>query len=170
MHFLGEVVFLKSYRSVDQIYLGPDECTPEEAEKLRLRLHQIGADKFVLETVTTGLVSARKLCTAFGIRPFIFDGQPDEACYQLLGLLIARELSKRQPLPQYKTIDDAAQLLKTCKNIIVITGAGVSLFAISFVSSNAPGYYLKLNAKDKQFLHYVHLLYQSNAFNLSLSN
>ena len=142
---------LRSNRPVNQVYLGPDECTPEEAEKLRVRLHDVGADKFVLETVTTGRISARKLCTAFGVRPFIFDGQPDEACYQLLGLLIARELSKRQPLPQYKTVDDAAQLLKTCKNVIVITGAGVSFCSTLFVFSVGSERYLHINSEEKQY-------------------
>ncbi|XP_030835211.1 NAD-dependent protein deacetylase sirtuin-1 isoform X2 [Strongylocentrotus purpuratus] len=33
----------------------------------------------------------------------------------------------RQKLEQYNTFDDAIQLLKTCKNILVLTGAGVSV-------------------------------------------
>ena len=47
------------------------------------------------------------------------------AYYRLLGLGITRELQKRVKLPQYNTIDDAVSLLKSSKNIIVLTGAGV---------------------------------------------
>ena len=39
---------------------------------------------------------------------------------------ISRELAKRQKLPQYNTIDDVVSLLQTSKNIIVVTGAGIS--------------------------------------------
>jgi NAD-dependent histone deacetylase SIR2 len=44
----------------------------------------------------------------------------------LLGLAISRELSKRLKLPFYNTIDDAVGLLKKSRNIIVLTGAGIS--------------------------------------------
>ncbi len=78
------------------------------------------------ETVGAGTITAKKLCTAFDIRlPAFLDGAPDEAFYQLLGLGISRELSKRIKLPQYNTIDQAVQLLRNSKNIIVLTGAGV---------------------------------------------
>ena len=73
-----------------------------------------------------GIITAKKLCTAFGIRPpFFLEGQPDDAFYPLLGLGICRELQKRVKLPQYNTIDDAVSLLKNSQNIIVLTGAGV---------------------------------------------
>lgn len=84
-------------------------------------------DKFVLETITRGTVSARRLCTAFGARiPTFMNDFPDDAFYPLLGTAINRELNKRPRLEQYKTIDDAAMLLKKSKNIMVITGAGIS--------------------------------------------
>lgn len=50
----------------------------------------------------------------------------DESLYQILGLAISRELNKRRRLEQYKTIEDAAKLLRERKNIMVITGAGIS--------------------------------------------
>ena len=87
----------------------------------------VGEDKFIQETVEAGTITARKLCTAFGIRtpPFLL-GEPDDAFLPLLGLGICRELSKRVKLPQYNTIDDAVSLLKKSKHIIVLTGAGIS--------------------------------------------
>lgn len=103
-------------------------CTLEEAQAYRKLLRAIGAEKFIQETVEAGSITAKKLCTAFGIRPPAFlEGAPDEAYVPLLGLGISRELSKRLKLPQYNTIEDAVDLLKKSKNIILLTGAGVSL-------------------------------------------
>ena len=95
----------------------------------------MGEDQFIAETVEAGIITAKKLCTAFGIRPpFFLDGQPDDAFYPLLGLGICRELQKRVKLAQYNTIDDAVSLLNKSKNIIVLTGAGVRHQHIELVS------------------------------------
>ena len=86
----------------------------------------IGDVRFIAETVEAGVITAKKLCTAFGIRPpFFLEGESDEAYYALLDLAMCRELSKRAKLLQYNTIDDAVSLLKKSRNIIVLTGAGV---------------------------------------------
>ncbi|KAL1622743.1 NAD-dependent histone deacetylase sir2 [Diplodia seriata] len=128
---------------------GPDVCTVQEARAYRKRLREVGAGPFVYETVTTGKVSAKKLCTAFGLKPPSFlEGAPDSSYYQLLGLAIARELSKRHRLPEHSTIEDAARLLQKSKNIMVITGAGISQISTSlgipdFRSKNT-GFYSKL--------------------------
>ncbi|KAL8777501.1 MAG: hypothetical protein Q9194_002509 [Teloschistes cf. exilis] len=104
-----------------------DVCTVEESIAFRKRLRLVGEDQFISETLEARTVSARKLCTAFGIKPPpLLDGQPDHKYYPLLGLGITRELRKRMKLPQYNTIDDAVDLLRKSKNIIVLTGAGIS--------------------------------------------
>ena len=104
-----------------------DACTIQESLAFRKRLRAVGEDQFITETIEAGKITAKKLCTAFGIRlPSFLDGESDAAYYPLLGLGITRELSKRVKLPQYNTVDDAVDLLKSSKNIIVITGAGVS--------------------------------------------
>jgi NAD-dependent deacetylase sirtuin 1 len=36
-------------------------------------------------------------------------------------------VQQRQPLEQYKTLDDAVELIQKCKNILVLTGAGISV-------------------------------------------
>lgn len=101
-------------------------CTLEEALAFRKRLRLLGGDRFLDETVNAGIITAKKLCTAFGVRSLSFlEGGLDEAYYPVLNLVIDRELSKRAKLPQYNTIDDAVSLLKKSKNIIVLTGAGV---------------------------------------------
>ncbi|RAL00999.1 putative histone deacetylase SIR2 [Aspergillus ibericus CBS 121593] len=105
----------------------PDACTLDEAVAYRKRLHEIGKAAFVEETLGQDTVTAKKLCTAFGILPPAFlDDAPDEAFHPLLAIAISREFSRRPKLPQYNTIDDAVRLLKECKNIVVLTGAGIS--------------------------------------------
>ncbi|KAL9013556.1 MAG: hypothetical protein Q9173_001768 [Seirophora scorigena] len=104
-----------------------DTCTVEESFAFRKRLRLVGEDEFIAETIEAGRISAKKLCTAFGIKPpSLLDGQPDHKYYPLLGLGITRELSKRVKLPEYNTIDHAVDLLKKSSNIIVLTGAGIS--------------------------------------------
>ncbi|PWY80617.1 chromatin regulatory protein sir2 [Aspergillus heteromorphus CBS 117.55] len=105
----------------------PDACTLEEAIAYRRRLHDIGKAAFVEETIGRDTVTAKKLCTAFGILPPAFlDDAPDEAFHPLLAIAISREFQKRPKLPQYNTIDDAVKLLQESKNIVVLTGAGIS--------------------------------------------
>ena len=103
-----------------------DVCSLSETTAFRRQLRRLGAEEFVKATVGSGVISAKKLCTAFDIGlPAFLDGSPDAAYYPLLGLRISRELSKRVKLPQYNNIDDAVKLLQESENIIVLTGAGV---------------------------------------------
>lgn len=134
------------------IATGPNVCTPAEARRYRKRLHEIGLQPFVEETLGKRAITARKLCSAFNARipPWLDEDAPDDTFYQLLGLALVRELEKRQRLPEYTTIDDAARLLNSAKNVMVITGAGVStsLGIPDFRSKNS-GFYTKL--RDKGF-------------------
>ncbi|GAB1216319.1 hypothetical protein ATERTT37_005533 [Aspergillus terreus] len=105
----------------------PGACTLDEAIAFRNRLHEIGKAAFVEETIARDTVTAKKLCTAFGIMPPAFlEGAPDEAYHPLLAIAISREFSRRPKLPQYNSIDDAVKLLQESKNIVVLTGAGIS--------------------------------------------
>ena len=106
---------------------GPDICTPQESVALRALFQSVGEDRFLEQTLEAGHYTAKKLCTAFGIIPPPFlEGAPDQAYEQLLELAISRYTQQRQKLKDYNTIDDAVSLLKSSKNVMVVTGAGIS--------------------------------------------
>ena len=77
----------------------------------------------------------------------IISGLPDDisqsAMYELL-MDIFLPFRQRKELEEYKTLDDAVELIRTRKNILVLTGAGISVscgskfflnFSISQISS-----------------------------------
>lgn len=95
-------------------------------------VRQMDIAGFVAAYIDSGKVTAKKLLSAFQVRPPEWlEGEPDTRYYKLLGYAITRELSRRARLLQYNCLDDAVSLLKRSRNILVITGAGVSFFELS---------------------------------------
>ncbi|KAI1842022.1 hypothetical protein JX265_001330 [Neoarthrinium moseri] len=105
----------------------PNACNPNEAVKYRQLLRSVGPEEFCRRTILSGDITAKKMITAFGVRPPPFlEGADDDQYYGLLTLALSRELSKRAKLMKYNTVNDAVSLIQNAKNIIVLTGAGIS--------------------------------------------
>ncbi|KAK8084615.1 Sir2 family protein [Apiospora hydei] len=104
-----------------------DACTTDETVYYRQLLRTAGPEQFCRLTVEDGKITAKKLLTAFGVIPPPFlEGSPDDEYYGLLTLALSRELKKRAKLMNYNTVGDAVNLIYNAKNIVVLTGAGIS--------------------------------------------
>ena len=115
----------------------------EEATKLRSHLREIGPEDFIRIYLSDRKVPFRQLGTVFGINPSL--EFPKEIYLRILGLAIIRAYHKRQKLTQYNNIDDAATLLRSSQNIMVITGAGISTsLGIPDFRSKGTGFYDKI--------------------------
>ncbi|KAJ3577955.1 hypothetical protein NPX13_g2611 [Xylaria arbuscula] len=113
-----------------------DACTREQSVAFRQQLRAIGPNAFCRLHIDSGAITARKMLTAFGIRPPEFlEGRPDEAYYGLLTLAMTRELNKRAKIMSYNSVDDAVHLLQKSRNIVVLTGAGISTRSASPISA-----------------------------------
>lgn len=63
---------------------------------------------------------------------------------------IVSEPPPRKKLSKYNTLEDVLQLLKTCENIVVLTGAGVSITdLISFYHAIAIIFHILVSGKLK---------------------
>ncbi|KAL7273006.1 NAD-dependent histone deacetylase sir2 [Rhizina undulata] len=123
-----------------------DACSLEEARHLRQLLHRVGKDQFLNQTIRDGSISAKRLITAFGMRaPNFLEGAPEDAYGTILRLLIERELHKRRKLAHINTMEDVVMLLHKSKNILVLTGAGISTsLGIPDFRSKGSGLYSRL--------------------------
>lgn len=102
-------------------------CSLEEARNYRRILREIGPREFIERMVYHEQVPVKKLMTAFGctLPDWLLDA-PDESAYPYLQWALIRELRRRAKIEVYNTVDDAVNLLMSSKNIIVLTGAGIS--------------------------------------------
>ena len=88
-------------------------------------------------------ISPRRLGSAFGMDPN-WD-MDDGLFYRIFGMVLVRAYQKRQKLAKFNNIDDAAKLLRECRNIMVVTGAGISTsLGIPDFRSKETGFYEKV--------------------------
>ncbi|KAI4521825.1 SIR2-domain-containing protein [Schizophyllum commune Loenen D] len=121
----------------DEIDISSLYAAPQEQEitfskhELRAMLHFLkerGMSAWVKEYVVTRAIPIPSLLEAFGIRlcPELRAKKPMTLLF-FLRVALSRELRMREKLPQYNTIDDAANLIKGAQRIMILTGAGISV-------------------------------------------
>ncbi|KAF2172271.1 hypothetical protein M409DRAFT_17505 [Zasmidium cellare ATCC 36951] len=126
---------------------GTHGLTKERKSALRALLRDVGPEKFIEDTLGNQSMSMRQLGLVFNLNPAWLAGD-DDTYFTLLGLAITRAYYKRRKLEQYNSIDDAAQLLRRSRNIMVITGAGISTsLGIPDFRSKGTGFYDKVREK-----------------------
>ena len=54
------------------------------------------------------------------------DDAPEKALFQLLSVVLNRAMMQRSRLPHINSVEQVVDLLKSSKDIIVLTGAGVN--------------------------------------------
>ncbi|KAF2717539.1 SIR2-domain-containing protein [Polychaeton citri CBS 116435] len=131
-----------------QPYLGsgPEAVSLDQAETLKRLLREVGYEKFLEEIVPAPGDERRKFGTAFGIDPYMISD--DQSYLKLLQRVLQREAQKRQKLPAYNNIEDAAYLIRRSHNIVVISGAGISTsLGIPDFRSKEGGFYSALQER-----------------------
>ncbi|ETW79289.1 hypothetical protein HETIRDRAFT_387618 [Heterobasidion irregulare TC 32-1] len=91
-------------------------------------LKEKGMSSFIMEYVVMRAIPVFQLLVAFGILlcDELQSKQPATLLY-FLRVALSRELQMREKVPQYNTIDDAVNLIKVSKRILILTGAGISV-------------------------------------------
>lgn len=102
-------------------------CSYDEALTIRYHVRTIGLEQFFQESVFQHRIPLEILCSAFCVvPPAITHDPPDSALVQRLRKAISIDMGNRIKLHKYNSIDDAVALVRNSKNVMVITGAGIS--------------------------------------------
>jgi NAD+-dependent protein deacetylase SIR2 len=102
-------------------------CTYDEALIIRYHAREIGPERFFEESVLRSRIPLQTLCTAFGVPlATVPPDPPDTLWNNRLKKAIAADMANRIKLHKYNSIEDAIDLLGKARNIMVITGAGIS--------------------------------------------
>ena len=85
----------------------------------------------------------RAVGMAFGLNPSL--GVDEDMFLQIFSVALIRAQYKREKLEQFNTIEDAAALLQRSRNIMVVTGAGISTsLGIPDFRSKGTGFYERI--------------------------
>ena len=102
-------------------------CTDEEALDIRYHAREIGLERFFAQLVVEQRISLEVLCSTFNVPlPDTPLDPPDSQLLARLKKAIAVDIRNRIKLHQYNSVDDAIALVRNAKNIVVLTGAGIS--------------------------------------------
>ncbi|KAG2207782.1 hypothetical protein INT46_001973 [Mucor plumbeus] len=112
-----------------QYQLSWEPFTDEEMEKLQDEAREMGLMKFIEKYVIQQSVPIPKMLEAFNIymHPKAAMLATDLELLPILKSVITRYLRKRRRLDYVNTLDDVAHLLSKANNIMIVTGAGVSV-------------------------------------------
>ncbi|KAJ7808887.1 SIR2-domain-containing protein [Mycena olivaceomarginata] len=106
----------------------PETWTPQQIRGMLHHLKEHGMSSWVNEYIVKRNHSIPHLLLAFGIKlsPALHHMSPATMSY-FLRVAMSRELQLRDKLPNYNTVDDAVQLIRDSRRIIILTGAGISV-------------------------------------------
>ncbi|GAB7361008.1 hypothetical protein MBLNU230_g1051t1 [Neophaeotheca triangularis] len=140
LQVLGKVAGTKEPIGEDDDYDLADEYDVHYS-----RLRELGPQEYLRETVTLAGMTLRQIASIFGEDPRKDEDVAVDAYLPKLEKSLTRELKKRNRLPRPNTLDHVAWLLKTQRNILVITGAGISTsVGIPDFRSKDTGFFAKL--------------------------
>ncbi|OAD74999.1 hypothetical protein PHYBLDRAFT_98431, partial [Phycomyces blakesleeanus NRRL 1555(-)] len=101
--------------------------TPEEAEEIQDKAREMGLTRFIEHYVIEEKVSVAKLLEVFRVHPKAAILATDLELLPILRSVVNRHLRKRNRLTNVNTLQDVVDLLRTSSNIMIVTGAGVSV-------------------------------------------
>jgi NAD-dependent histone deacetylase SIR2 len=82
-------------------------------------------------------------------KPLREPGTPDVHLLGFAKIALGRVLRRREKLADVNTVDDAVELLRNAKNIMVLSGAGISTSCGIPDFRSATGLYAQLHAEGK---------------------
>ncbi|KAH8104056.1 SIR2-domain-containing protein [Cristinia sonorae] len=102
--------------------------TDEEVKRMLTDLKEYGRTQFIKEYVVTRAIPIPTLLYAFDVvLCHALRAKRTKTLMYFLDVAMTKELEQREKLPMYNTVDDAVELIKNSKRIIILTGAGISV-------------------------------------------
>ncbi|CAJ0750838.1 22718_t:CDS:2 [Entrophospora sp. SA101] len=114
--------------STDEYKLKETPLSEEECKYYRDAAQEKGTQNFIQEFIFEKNITIHKLFYAFDYRlPARIKNLPEKELLSILHKILAKFLRQRKKLPNINTLQDVIRLLSESSNIMVLTGAGVSV-------------------------------------------